>query len=225
MLRSFNKALLFINSIFALGATAVLAAQDTSATLTGSVRAWGDGAIPGVDVELRLEDSAHTLFSVRAEDNGEFKFTVLPTGTFTLRLTSNGFRTLKLKLIHLASGERKVLPQLRLDVSVSDGGGPPLLDRLELAAGERAGNLNGRVENIQERPVNHAMVQLFCGEKSCGDTKTDANGEFIFFNLAPRDDYAIRVTRAGYLPWQGNEYEIQAGYDATYGSIVLRDRH
>lgn len=52
-------------------------------------------------------------------------------------------------------------------------------------------------------------------EKMYGDTKTDANGEFVFFNLSPRHDYALRVIHPGYYRWEAAEYQIQAGYDAT----------
>jgi len=65
---------------------------------------------------------------------------------------------------------------------------------------------------------------FFCEDKLCGETKTDAQGEFIFFNLQPGDDYAIHVTRAGYYPWQGTDYTVLAGYDATYRPVVIRRR-
>jgi hypothetical protein len=224
MPRGLDKTLLSINPVFVLAAMAVLSAEETSATVSGEVRDWHDALVPNLDAELRLQTPPHTIFSVRTGDDGKFKFTVLPAGTYTLTLTYRGFRTLRLKSIRVGSGEHKVLPPLRLDVSPSDGGGPPLLDHLEPAPSERAGNLSGRVENKSERLVSHAKVQLFCDEKSCGETNTAANGEFIFFNLSPGDDYEIRVTCPGYYPWQRDDYEIQAGYDATYGPIVLRRR-
>jgi hypothetical protein len=216
--RSSNRTLLFINLIFALAAATVLAAQDTSASVSGEI----DG--PTADAELTLQTAPHTVFSVRTHDGGKFKFSVLPAGTYTLTMSFLGFRTLRVKSIQVASGEHKVLPRLRVDMAPSDFAGPPIADHMELATDQRVGNLSGRVENDRERPISHAMVKLLCDEKICSQTKTDAKGEFIFFNLLPRENYVIRVTHPGYYPWQGTDYQVQAGYDANYGSIVVRPR-
>jgi hypothetical protein len=58
----------------------------------------------------------------------------------------------------------------------------------------------------------------------CGKTRTGAMGEFIFFNLSPRSDYAILVNCPGYQLLQSDDYEVQAGYDATYVPIILNQR-
>jgi len=135
-----------------------------------------------------------------------------------------GFRTLTLKSIRLASGEQNILPRLRLTVDPSDGGGPPVVDHLELATDERVGNLSGRVMRDENRAIARAKANLFCDEQACGETKTDAKGEFIFFSLSPRDDYTIRVTHPGYCPQEGTDYEVQAGYDATYWPMIMEPR-
>jgi hypothetical protein len=205
MPRSFNKTLLFINSIFVLAVTVVLAAQDTSATVSGVI----DG--PTGDVQLTLQTTPHTIFSVRTDGNGKFKFSVLPPGIYTLTMAQLGFRTLTLKSIQLANGEQKILPRLQVHVALSEGAGPPVMDHLEVATDERVGNLSGQVVSSQERPIRDATVQLLCADNVCGETKTDPNGEFIFFSLSPRDDYTIRITHAGHCPLQENDYEVRAG--------------
>lgn len=224
MPRSFNRTLLFINSIFALAAAGVLLAQDASATLSGQVRPFPDGSFPGLTVELTLEHGPGTIFSVRADDDGKFEFTVLPQGSYTLRVAQMGFGTVTVKSIWLASEERKILPPLRLYVTPTDVI-TPVPEFLELRSTDQdAGNLSGRVTRDEDRSITQAMVRLLCDDKICGETKTDANFKFVFFNLAPRDDYTILVLRAGYYPWQGIDYKIEAGYDATYRSIVILPR-
>jgi hypothetical protein len=101
----------------------------------------------------------------------------------------------------------------------------PVPEFLELRSTNlHAGNLSGCVGQDERCLLVGATVKLFCDEKVCGETKTDANGKFIFFNLPPRDDYAIRIVRSGYYAWQGADYNVQAGYDATYGPIFVSPR-
>jgi hypothetical protein len=135
-----------------------------------------------------------------------------------------GFRTLTVKSIQLANGEQTILPRLRVHVAPSEGVGPPVVDHLELATDERVGNLSGRVATNQERPISDATVKVLCDEKVCGETKTDATGGFIFFSLSPRDDYKILVIQSGYCPWQGNDFEVQAGYDSMYRPMIMESR-
>jgi hypothetical protein len=71
----------------------------------------------------------------------------------------------------------------------------PVVEHLELATDEHVGNLSGRVTSTQQRPISRATVKLLCDEKVCEQTFIDANGEFIFFSLSPRDDYTIRLRR------------------------------
>jgi hypothetical protein len=95
-----------------VGAT-LLAAQDTTVSLRGEALDRGDRVIQGVDAELRLEDPPQTRFSVRTDDDGKFKFTLLPAGTYTLTLTERRFRTLTLKSIQVATS--KILNSFRLN--------------------------------------------------------------------------------------------------------------
>lgn len=203
-------------------------AQDTSATVTGYVTDPGGAAILRVDADLSLEGPPHTLFSVRAGDDGRFKLTVLPAGIYTLTLAyaGSGFRKLTLKSIHVASGEQKILPPLRLDLAPSGCGGGPVVDHFELLPTEQpVGNLSGRVERDEAHPIARATVRLLCGErKVCGETKTDSNGEFIFFDLPPRGDVTIRATHPGFYSAQGTDYEIRQGFNSTYWPIILNSK-
>jgi len=221
MPRSFNKTLLFINSIFVLAAAAILAAQDTSATLSGEVRDITGAVIPATNAELRSDDAPGTILSVRTDRAGKFRFAVLTKGTYTLRLTQQGFRITTLKSIHVATGEEKVLPPLRLDIE-RPCGFPLAVQYLQLAPRERSiGILSGRVVRDDVRPVDAATIKLLCADKICGETKTDSNGEFILFNLPPGAYYTLDVAHPGFYPWKWMGFEVQAGYDAAYGPIAL----
>jgi hypothetical protein len=218
-----KRGFLFTNLIFVFAGAGVLAAQDTSATVSGQLLDWAEAVIPGIDAELRLHEPPYTLFSVRMDQEGKFRFSVLPPGVYTLNVSRIGFRTLTLRSIQVARGEQKILPTLRLDVAPSGCGGGPVIEYIErLPKAQNVGDLRGRVMRDERHPIPRVTVTLHCEERPiCGQTKTDINGEFFFFNLAPDDLYTIRFSRQGFYPWQGGVYEIQPGYDATYGAITL----
>jgi len=155
------------------------------------------------------------------DDQGRFKFTVLPQGSYTLSVAHLGFKTLKVKSIRLTAGEGKVLPPLIMDVAPTDIPWLPIPEFALRAANPDFGNLSGRVMHDESRAIARAKIQLLCDEKICGETHADTDGKFIFFNLQPRDDYEIRVTHPGYHPWQWADYRVQAGYDVTYSPIFV----
>ena len=70
-------------------------------------------------------------------------------------------------------------------------------------------------------PIARATVKLLCDERKVrGETKTDSNGEFVFFNLKPRDDITIRFTHPS-LRVGRTDYEVRAGFDSTYETVTL----
>jgi len=223
-LRGFNKTLLFVDLIVALASAALLVAQDTHATVSGEIRGPGGATVGALNAVLTLAEPPHTLFSVRLDDEGEFKFTVLPAGTYTLTVAHLGFKTLKVKSIPLASAEQMILPPLRMELAPTDTPWLPIPELALHVAERNVGNLSGRVMRDESRGVASATVTLFCEDKLFGETKTNTSGEFIFFNLQPSDDCAIGVTHSGYYRWQRTDYEIQAGYDVTYSPIAVLPR-
>jgi hypothetical protein len=82
ILRNFRNSLVRICLILALGGAAILAAQDTSATLSGDVRQARATVLPPIDVALKLDEPPYTLFSTQTDDEGAFKFAMLPAGTY-----------------------------------------------------------------------------------------------------------------------------------------------
>jgi len=153
--------LLFINTIFVLGATAVLAAQDTGATVSGQVRDVTDTPIQFANAELKRQDPPRTIYSARTDQEGKFQFTVLAAGTYTLKLLVPGFKLLTVRSIQVASEEPKVLPPLRLDIPISCAG--PFVDYFELSPDDRTtGNLSGSVLRDQNKPLAGANIQILC---------------------------------------------------------------
>jgi hypothetical protein len=212
----------FIKLILALALVGVLAAQDTSATLTGMVLGPGDATLPEFDAQLTLEESPRTIFSVRTNSNGMFKFDVLPAGRYTLRLQQPGWKNVTVKSISLGAGEDKRLPVMRVYVAENQCGGG-FVDHFELSpVGREDGNLASRVMRDERHPIARATVKLLCDErKVCSETKTDANGDFIFLDLQPEKYFTLRVSHPGFYSLEEQNYEVQAGYDSIYWPIIL----
>jgi hypothetical protein len=128
------------------------------------VRDPSGAAIPGANVELRQDQHPLTIFTIQSGREGEFKFTALPSGTYTLRITTPGFRWLTVRSVQIEPREGKVLPGLRLDAGGDDLRGPAV-DQLQLLPNaSNRGNLSGRVIRDASHAVGQVAVELLCNE-------------------------------------------------------------
>ena len=143
----------------------LLKAQDTSATLSGEIRGPRGMTVGALNAELMLLEPPHSLFSLRLDNKGNFKFKVLPPGTYTLTVAALGFKTLKVKSIKIASAEQKILPSLRMDLAPTDTPWLPIAEFALRVADLRFGNLSGRVMRDECRGLVGATVKLFCEVK------------------------------------------------------------
>ncbi|HTW65126.1 MAG TPA: carboxypeptidase-like regulatory domain-containing protein [Bryobacteraceae bacterium] len=212
-----RTSFIFAHLMFAAG----LLAQDTSATVRGQVQGFTGVPIAGANAELTLDQPPQTIFSVRTDEQGRFRFTVLPPGTYTLKLAQLGFKRLTLKSIQVAAGEQRQLPPMRIDVGSFGGCGGPFVDYYELSSAPQTGDLRGRVLWGDHRPIKRATVKLLSDRKLWTETKTGSDGEFIFLDLPPGQLFSIRVTHPGYYALEESDYEVQAGFDSIYSPINL----
>jgi hypothetical protein len=203
-----------------IAGSVVLLAQDTSATISGIVRDITGAGLAAANAELKLNEPPHTTFSLQTDNEGKFRFTALPLGTYTLKLTQPGFRRLTLEPIELAAAEQKILPPLRLDVGACGLPGSP--DHFELLSpSDGTGNLSGSVTQEERQPLAGATVQWLCDPVAiCLETRTDSTGEFTLSHLPPLRSITVRVTQPGFYVSK-EEYEIQAGFASAYGPIIL----
>ena len=214
-----------MRSLFALVGFGVLAPTiGASATLTGQVQ-YPDGTGDNyASIELFSEDGSVNASSVQhADKDGWFRFTWLPTGYYRLKITDKGFKTVLMTSIQIAEDEQRLVPPIQLDIAAGSCGTGPFFDRFEsMPAADRVGNLGGTVEHIKGgTAIANAKVALLCNRgRVCGETKTDANGNFIFFNVQP-GEYAIRVSHAGYYPLEETGYQVREGFEQTYGPFYL----
>ena len=79
--------------------------QANSATFYGSVTDPTGAVVPAAVVSLIAQDTGAALKKV-VDDSGEFAFTFVPGGTYTLRIEAKGFRPFSATGITLAAGQQ-----------------------------------------------------------------------------------------------------------------------
>ena len=92
-------------TLLLLVATAAIASAQggSTSTLTGTVVDTSGGVIPGADVTVKNEATG-TSFTAVSGTNGGFTIPAMPSGTYTVTVTLQGFKTAVLKDVVLNAG-------------------------------------------------------------------------------------------------------------------------
>jgi hypothetical protein len=83
--------LLFILALF-VPVTSSLVAQQITATISGLVTDPSGGVISNAQV-VAINTGTNASFTTTSNDSGEYRINLLPVGTYTLKVTANGFKT------------------------------------------------------------------------------------------------------------------------------------
>jgi hypothetical protein len=78
--------------VLSLASGVTLRAQDTRATLSGTVTDASGGALPGVNLTL-LNTKTNTVVNVKSNDAGEYRFLFVDPGSYGLRAVMKGYTT------------------------------------------------------------------------------------------------------------------------------------
>src|SRR5579884_2460538 len=162
-----------------------LAAQITTAAVSGSVQDSAGAAIPGAKVTLTNEANGFVR-TVVTNREGFFAFPDLMSATFSLTIEAAGFRSFHETGIAVDADEQRSLGQIKLDVgqlsqSVTVASQATAVD---LASGERAGALTSRQLDeiaLRGRDIFDA-VSLMAGVVDTSDGR-DAPGPGSISNI------------------------------------------
>jgi hypothetical protein len=163
--------LLLIVSVSAL-------AQVTTSTLVGIVRDTSNAVIPGATVVATHEGTGVAREGV-TDANGEFVFSALPNGPYTVRVELTGFKTLQQRGMLLGAGQTLrqafTLEVGTLTETVTVAGEAPLI---ETAASLQADSLGS--QEVRELPVSRRnltnLMSLTTGVSTSGDGMVQMNG-------------------------------------------------
>ena len=200
-------------------AVAALAAQDRTASLTGTVRSFGGDGLPHAGLRLQLQYDPWTVTTTEADDVGVYHFSKVEPGKYTLHLAASGFEQLDVKGLWLSVGEQRELPPIELNVSrIADCCDHAYLESARPRAG-KGGAIRGTVLH-RGLNVANARVDLFCRDGTCNaSTSTDTDGAYVFENLKT-GDYSVRFEKGGFTPVQ-LEFRAQERWELDYGLVEI----
>jgi len=153
-------------------------AQVTTSTLVGLVRDAQNAVIPGATVVATHEGTGVSREGV-SDANGEFVFSALPNGPYTVRIELTGFKTLQNQGMQMSAGQT-VRQTFTLEVgalaeTVTVAGEAPLI---ETAASVQSDSLGS--QEVRELPVNRRnltnLMSLTAGVNVSGDGMVQMNG-------------------------------------------------
>jgi Carboxypeptidase regulatory-like domain/TonB dependent receptor/TonB-dependent Receptor Plug Domain len=153
-------------------------AQVTTATLVGQLRDGSSSVIPGATVVVMHEGTGVSREAV-TDGNGEFVFSALPAGQYTVKVHLTGFKALENTGLQLGAGQTVrqtfTLELGALDETVTVTGQSPLVDA---TASLQAEHLSDR--EVRELPVNRRnltnLMSLTPGVSTSGAGDVQMNG-------------------------------------------------
>src|SRR5688572_14038033 len=167
-----------LSAALLLFVTVSATAQVTTSTLVGLVRDAQNAVIPGATVVATHEGTGVAREGV-TDANGEFVFSALPAGPYTVKVELTGLKTLQQQGMQLGAGQT-VRQSFALEVgtlaeTVTVAGEAPLI---ETAASLQTDSLGS--QEVRELPVNRRnltnLMSLTAGVNVSGDGMVQMNG-------------------------------------------------
>lgn len=84
------RSVAFILVVLCLGMGSLFAQLNSTGTLAGTVLDSSGAVVPGADVKITSKETGLTR-DVKTGAEGQFRFDLLPTGTYEVRATLPGF--------------------------------------------------------------------------------------------------------------------------------------
>jgi|GEM_PF-316320 len=155
-----RRAVGLLVAVWMCGAAAPHWAQVTTATLYGIVQDQSGAAVPGTNVTLTHEATAAVRQAV-TDETGEFVFTALPVGTYTLKIEKPGFRAYVRKGIELAAAQNvrqtHALEVGELTQAVTVESAAPLVNTVSAEQRESLSTLQVRELPLSRRNVTNIL--------------------------------------------------------------------
>ena len=182
-------------------------AQVTTATLYGSVQDPTGAVIPGGQATLTNVDTG-LVYTAQAGQTGEFVFNVLPVGTYTLRIESDGFKTYQSTGITLIASQvvrqTHTLEVGSVSETVTVEGRPPLVNTEASEQRESLDNMKVAELPLGRRNVTN-ILRLSSG--------VDVGGGSVRINGLGKSGTGVTVngTDANSNPSEGRAMEQYGG--------------
>jgi len=198
--RSVSLRWAFVSLMFALASIASVNAQTYQGALRGAVRDT-QGVIPGAEVTL-ISEETNAERSAMTNEVGEYAFTSVLPGTYTLRVSLPGFRTEERKSVRVGTQQSLVLDFMLEVGAISElitvTGEAPLVER---ASATQAASLDQ--EALQSLPI-FGRNTFFAAISTPGVIQT-GDPQFVRY----QDQSGSSQLSLGGGPRRGNGYLIE----------------
>ena len=153
-------------------------AQVTTSTLVGLVRDAQNAVIPGATVVATHEGTGVSREGV-SDANGEFVFSALPAGPYTVKVELTGFKALQNRGMQLGAGQT-VRQSFTLEVgamaeTITVAGEAPLIETAASLQSDTVGSQEVRELPVDRRNLTNLM-SLTTGVSTSGDGMVQMNG-------------------------------------------------
>src|SRR5258708_3522390 len=109
------KSTLAITLLAFTGLTVPLNAQVAS-RISGTVIDQSGAAVPNATVDLLLPGGQRAVFTTTTSGEGLYSITGVPSGTYTVSVTSQGFKKHNEQGVTLTPGKETSLPPIKLEI-------------------------------------------------------------------------------------------------------------
>jgi hypothetical protein len=189
-------------------------AQQTTGTITGRAIDTSGGALPGVNVALASPQMIGGARTLVTDEQGVYRFTLLPAGTYTVTFTLSGFKTLNVEGVNLGGGATMTingnLPLASLEESVTVTSQTPTID---LESAKLA--VNWDQQKLDELPYSRSLTGLVTMIPGLYATSYDVGGS----NFGTGSGPAARTfgrTGGGVVSYDGMIWDQTYGDFGTY---------
>ena len=170
-------------------------------------------------MHLKTEDGS-VLRTARADEGGNWSFSSLPAGTYTVTMEAPAFLAMQIRSILVAGGEERVLPALPLQVATC----PPAISLAYFRATPDINSpaiISGAVERAgSNRPMAGVRLNLLCNSGAvCASAVSDSVGRFNIANVRP-DQYTLSVERTSFYT-ERMIVDAIAGVESVVGTVTL----
>jgi Carboxypeptidase regulatory-like domain/TonB-dependent Receptor Plug Domain len=152
--RSLSVALVFL---LLVGHSAILRAQTTSASVSGSVQDSTGAVIPGATVTLTSHAQGNVLTAV-TDEHGRYVFPIVRPDTYSLKVTLQGFKTLERTTLVVNANDKFTAGAITLEVGnmTEEVSVTSRVSEVQSASGERGFTLES--EDLKHMGANGRML-------------------------------------------------------------------
>src|SRR5215216_3419217 len=139
-----------LGALVLAGNSAVVRAQTTSASVSGSVQDSQGGVLPGVTVTMTSRTQGNVL-TAATDDGGRFVFPIVRPDTYSLKVTLQGFKTLERTNLVVNANDKLSAGALQMEVGAmsEEVSVTARVSEVQSASGERSFTLESEaLKNI-----------------------------------------------------------------------------